>query len=202
ESFFFGLFLAVLAAVWIIPIRSRLRTFMTVLGPFVLVADIANQRRTAWAITAAVLVTVFILCFVAMPARRRQIAGFAFVGCVLAGIYWVGFSNDPGLLGQPARAVLSQLAPSTRDQQSNQYRTVENVNLGIAIRQSMPFGTGFGHLIPQAVPNVDISNIDSFISYLPHNGVLYIWLRLGLPGIIAFWLMIGTVIMSATNTFR
>src|SRR5205823_4445372 len=69
ESFFFGLFLAVLAAMWIIPIRSRLRTFMTVLGPFVLVADIANQRRTAWAITAAVLVTVFILCFVAMPAR-------------------------------------------------------------------------------------------------------------------------------------
>ena len=202
ESFFFGLFLAMLAAMWIIPIRGRLRTFMTVLAPFVLVADIANQRRTAWAIAAAVLVAVFVLCFAAFPERRRQIAGFAFIGCLLAGAYWVGFSNDPGFLGQPARAVLSQIAPSSRDQQSNQYRTVENVNLGVAIRQSMPLGTGFGHPIPQTVPNVDISNIDSFISYLPHNGVLYVWLRLGLPGIVAFWLMVGLAIMTAINTFR
>ena len=202
ESFFFGLFLAVLAGLWIIPIKGRLRTFMTVLAPFVLVADIANQRRTAWAIAAAVLIAVFVLCFAAFPERRRHIAGFAFIGCVLAGGYWVGFSNDPGLLGQPARAVLSQIAPSSRDQQSNQYRTVENVNLGVAIRQSMPFGTGFGHLIPQTVPNVDISNIDSFINYLPHNGVLYIWLRLGLAGIVAFWLMVGLAIMTAINTFR
>jgi O-antigen ligase len=124
------------------------------------------------------------------------------VGCVLAGVYWVGFSNDPGLLGQPARAVLSQLAPSSRDQQSNQYRTIENVNLGITIRQSMPLGTGFGHPIPQTVPNVDISNIDSFISYLPHNGILYVWVRLGLPGIVAFWLMIGIAVASAAVTFR
>ena len=65
------------------------------------------------------------------------------------------------------------------------------MNPGIAIRQTMPFGTGFGHRIPEAVPNVDISDIDSFISYLPHNGVLYVWLRLGLPGIVAFWMMVA-----------
>ena len=94
------------------------------------------------------------------------------------------------------------IAPSGRDQQSNQYRTVENVNLGIAIRQTMPLGTGFGHPIPQAVPNVDISNIDSFISYLPHNGVLYLWLRLGLLGIVAFWSMIGIAVMTAITTMR
>jgi O-antigen ligase len=105
-------------------------------------------------------------------------------------------------MGQPARAVLSQLAPSSRDQQSNQYRTVENVNLGVAIRQTMPFGSGFGHPIPQQVPNVDVSNVDSFITYLPHNGVLYVWLRLGLAGIVCFWLLIGIAIMTAIQTFR
>lgn len=202
ESFFFGLFIAVLAALWIVPIKGRLRTVMTVLFPFVLVADVANQRRTAWAITGAVLLTVFILSYVGLPERRRAIAAFAAVGCVLAGIYWVGFSNNPGLMGQPARAVLSQLAPSSRDQQSNQYRTVENVNLGVAIRQTMPFGMGFGHPIPQQVPNVDVSNVDSFITYLPHNGVLYVWLRLGLAGIVAFWLLIGIAIMTAIQIFR
>jgi hypothetical protein len=189
ESFFFGVFIAVLAALWLVPIKGRLRTFMTLVLPFVLATDIANQRRTSWAITGAVLVTVFILCYAGLPERRRAIAGFAALGCVLAGVYWVGFSNNPGFMGQPARAVLSQLAPSSRDEQSNQYRTVENVNLGIAIRQTMPFGMGFGHQIPQAVPNVDVSNVDTFISYLPHNGVLYVWLRLGLAGIVCFWLI-------------
>ena len=202
ESFFFGLYIAILAGLWLLPIKGRLRMLMTVLFPFVLVSDIANQRRTAWAIAAAVLVTIFIVCFLGFPERRRMIAMFAVLGSVLAAIYWIGFSNDPGLLGQPARAVLSQIAPSFRDQQSNQYRTIENVDLGIVIRQSTPFGTGFGHPIPQAVPNVDISNIDSFISYLPHNGVLYVWLRLGVPGIVAFWLLICVALMTATNGFR
>jgi hypothetical protein len=202
ESFFFGVFIAVLAALWLIPIQGRLRNFMTLGLPFVLATDIANQRRTSWAITGAVLFTVFVLCYAGLPERRRAIASFAAVGCVLAGLYWVGFSNNPGFMGQPARAVLSQLAPSSRDEQSNQYRTVENVNLGVAIRQTMPFGSGFGHPIPQQVPNVDVSNIDSFITYLPHNGILYVWLRLGLAGMVCFWLLVGIAIMSAVQTFR
>ena len=202
ESFFFGVFIALVAALWLIPVKSRIRTFMTALLPFVLVADIANQRRTAWAIASVALVTVFVICFLAIPERRKAIAGLAAVGALLSVVYWIGFSNDPGLLGQPARAVLSQLSPSSRDQASNQYRVVENVNLGIGIRDSMPLGTGFGHPIRQAVPNVDISNIDSFISYLPHNTVLYVWLRLGLPGIVAFWIMIGVGLMAAVDSFR
>jgi hypothetical protein len=118
ESFFFGVFIAVLAGLWILPIKGRLRTMMTALFPFVLVADIANQRRTAWAIAGATLIIVFVLAFIAVPERRKTIAMFALVGVVLGGLYWLRFSNDPGLLGQPARAVLSQLAPTARDQAS------------------------------------------------------------------------------------
>ena len=202
ESFFFGVFIAVLAGLWILPIKGRLRTMMTALFPFVLVADIANQRRTAWAIAGATLIIVFVLAFIAVPERRKTIALFALVGVVLGGIYWLRFSNDPGLLGQPARAVLSQLAPTARDQASNQYRTVENVDLGIAIRLAMPFGTGFGHPIPQFVPNVNISDIDTFITYLPHNTVLHVWLRMGIFGIISFWMVIGLAIISAIQVIR
>ena len=202
ESFFFGVFIAVLAGLWILPIKGKLRTMMTVLFPFVLVADIANQRRTAWAIAGATLIIVFMLAFIAVPERRKTIAMFALVGVVLGGIYWLRFSNDPGLLGQPARAVLSQLAPTARDQASNQYRVVENVDLGIAIRQAMPFGSGFGHPIPQFVPNVNISDIDTFITYLPHNTVLHVWLRMGIFGIIAFWMVIGLAIISAIQVIR
>lgn len=202
ESFFFGLYMAVVAALWLVPVKGRLRNFMSLLLPCVLVADIANERRTAWAIAAVALAAVFAISFFAFPERRKTVVWLGVVGLVLAGIYWAGFSNDPGLLGQPARAVLSQLAPTARDQSSNQYRVVENVNLGIGIRTFMPFGMGFGHPIPQAVPNVDISNVDSFISYLPHNTVLYVWLRLGILGITAFWMMIGLALMSAVNSLR
>jgi hypothetical protein len=202
ESFFFGVFIGVLAGLWILPIKGRLRIMMTALFPFVLVADIANQRRTAWAIAGAVLIIVFVLAFIAVPERRKTIAVFAVVGMVLGGIYWLKFSNDPGLLGQPARAVLSQLAPTARDDASNQYRAVENVDLGIAIRLAMPFGSGFGHPIPQFVPNVNISNVDTFITYLPHNTVLHVWLRMGIFGIIAFWMVIGLGIISAINVIR
>ncbi len=202
ESFFFGVYIALLAALWLAPVKGRLRNFMTLLFPFVLVADIANERRTAWAIAAVALAAVFAVSFFAFPDRRKTIVWLGVLGLVLAGIYWVGFSNDPGLLGQPARAVLSQLAPTARDQASNQYRVVENVNLGIGIRNFMPFGMGFGHPIPQAVPNVDISNVDSFISYLPHNTVLYVWLRLGILGITAFWMMLGISLMTAVNSLR
>lgn len=202
ESFFFGVFMAVLAGLWLVPVKGRLRQFMTAAFPIILVADIGNQRRTAWAVAAVALVTVFVICFFALPNRRKMIAGLAVVGAVMAAVYWIGFSNDPGLLGQPARAVLSQLNPSARDKSSNQYRVIENVNLGIGIRNSMPFGTGFGHPIPQAVPNVDISNVDSFISYLPHNGLLYVWLRLGVLGMFAFWIMVGVALMTAVDAFR
>lgn len=202
ESFFFGVYIALLAAMWLIPVKGRLRNFMTAFFPFVLAADIANERRTAWAIAAVALAAMFAIAFFALPARRKVIFWLGVLGVVLAGIYWVGFSNDPGLLGQPARAILSQISPTARDQASNNYRVVENVDLGIGIRDAMPFGTGFGHPIPQFVPNVDISNVDSFISYLPHNGVLYVWLRLGILGITAFWLMIGVALMTAINSFK
>ncbi|HUZ89959.1 MAG TPA: hypothetical protein VMU49_09055 [Candidatus Acidoferrales bacterium] len=202
ESFFFGIFLALTLGLWLFAERGALRRFMTAMTPLVLISDMLNQRRTAWAIVALLTLVTLLLAFVRMPQHRRKLAvavgimGFASVA------YYAAFSNHAGFIGQPARAFRSAVFPDARDKQSNLYRTVENVDLGIAIRQSTPFGTGFGHTIPQQVQNVNITNQDSFIGFVPHNGVLYVWLRFGLAGAACFWMMIAMAIMMACQAFR
>src|SRR5207302_882028 len=110
--------------------------------------------------------------------------------------------NSAGTLGQPARTVRSLVAPQGRDLESNQYRVLEDANLGLNIRHSVPFGQGFGVPIDYAIPIVDISSIDSLIKFVPHDGILYIWMRLGFLGAIAFWVLIGTAFIAAGSLVR
>ena len=61
---------------------------------------------------------------------------------------------------EPARAVKSQIAPSTRDADSDTYRVQENANLQLNIKQDGLFGKGFGVKIDYALPITDISQTD------------------------------------------
>jgi O-antigen ligase len=105
-------------------------------------------------------------------------------------------------MAQPANAIRSAFDPTKRDASSDLYRVIENANLGIDIRADTPLGTGFGKQIATPIHLVDISNIDPFIVYEPHNTILYIWLRLGFPGAIAFWWMIGAATIAACRLAR
>jgi hypothetical protein len=48
----------------------------------------------------------------------------------------------------------------------------------------------------------DISAIDPLIAYVPHNGVLYILMRMGLFGGIAFWSLLGAGIITGCRLVR
>ena len=50
ESVFFGIFIILTVGLWVYGQRGWLRTMATALFPFVLIADLANSRRTAWPI--------------------------------------------------------------------------------------------------------------------------------------------------------
>ena len=78
----------------------------------------------------------------------------------------------------------------------------EDANLVYNIRHGGPLGKGFGVPIDYALPIQDISDIDPFIAYVPHNGVLYILMRLGVAGAIAFWTMLGIGIIAACRLAR
>jgi hypothetical protein len=117
-------------------------------------------------------------------------------------VYLPAFWNHTGGLAQPARAVRSEVAPSPRDFSSDLYRLQEDANLRFNIRAAGPLGAGFGKPIDYALPIVDISKTNPFIKYVPHNGVLYILMRMGIPGAIVFWSILGVAIISATRLAR
>jgi hypothetical protein len=191
ESFFFGMFVLLTLALWIFDVPGSLRTTATWLLPVVLAADLVNGRRTAWLILPVGIVITIAVGIVCNPRRRpfliRLAVVLAFVSAVYLPVYW----NKTGGLSQPARAVHSAISPDPRDASSNLYRVQEDANLKYNIARAGPLGTGFGHRIDYALPIVDISSIDPYIAYIPHNGVFWIFLRLGVPGATVFWILLG-----------
>ncbi len=91
----------------------------------------------------------------------------------------------------------SAIKPNTRDRLSDLYRVQESANLKYNIKQGGFLGKGFGVPIDYALPITNISTIDPLIAYVPHNGVFYILMRMGLLGGIAFWSLLGAAIIGA-----
>jgi O-antigen ligase len=202
ESFFFGMFILICLGLWFFRIPGRLRTVATILLPGVLLANLANGRRTAWAIIGTTLITFFALAYSNMPDRRRALRRGTVVVLAVSAVYFPLFWSKSGTLAEPARALHSQVAPSARDSSSDLYRVQENANLAYNIRQTTSIGKGYGTLITYALPIVDISSIDPFISFIPHNSVLDLWMRLGILGMVVFLSLIAAAIFRACELAR
>jgi hypothetical protein len=203
EGVFFGLFVLLTMALWIFDVpMGRLRKTATWVTPIVLAGDLANTRRAAWLVLAGGLITLLAVAYRVLPHRRPlvgKIAGAIAIGLM---IYLPAYWNKSGGLAQPARAIHSVIKPSVRDASSDLYRIQEDANLQINIREGKPLGRGFGVPIDYVLPIQDISSIDPLIKYIPHNGILYIQMRMGFLGAIAFWSMIGIAIIGACRLAR
>jgi O-antigen ligase len=202
ESLFFGLFIFLTLGLWIYEQRGALRTTATALLPVVLLANLANSRRTAWAILALGLVALIVVCYQTLPRRRRLLRRLGVVLLIGSALYFPAFWNNDSTVGQPAHAIHSAVQPDARDVSSDQYRTQEDANLLFNIRRSPYLGLGFGVPIDYALPIANIRNIDPMIAYVPHNSVLYIWMRLGIVGEVAFLMMIAAAILRAVELTR
>jgi hypothetical protein len=202
EAVFFSLFLLLCVALWLFGDRSRLRSVATAFAPFVLVADLGNNRRAAWLILLAGLAALGVIAWVRLPNRRRPVATWATALGLIGAVYLALFWNGHGGLAQPARAVRSAFAPSERDTASDLYRIQENANLALNIKLGGPFGTGFGIPIDYALPITNLTRTTPSLAYIPHNGILYVWMRLGFLGIVAFWWVIGAAILAASRLVK
>lgn len=202
EALFFTLFFLLTLSLWLFEVRGPLRTTATWLAPLVLVGDLANTRRAAWLVLGVGLITLLAVSYALMPARRRVVGRIFMVLVLLSAVYLPAYWNKSGGLAQPARAIHSAIAPSKRDASSDLYRIQEDQNLWFNIRQSKLVGKGFGVPIDYALPIEDISDIDPLITWIPHDGVLYIPMRMGILGAIAFWSMLGVAIVFACRLAR
>ncbi len=202
EAFFFGMFIMITFALWIYGDKGRLRTTATALIPLVFVANLGNSRRNAWAILAFTLFVMFVITYFRLVERRSMLRRLGVVMVALGAVYFPAYWNSGGTAGQPARAVRSEVSPSARDLQSNQYRQAENANLLLNIQASHSLGKGYGVAIDYAIAITDLTDINSAIAFIPHNGVLYIWMRLGILGEIALLCMVGSAIIQACQLVK
>jgi hypothetical protein len=199
EAYFFGIFFFLVAALWLFGVRGRLRNTATWLLPVVIGADLANNRRAAWLLLAAGLVALAAVAYRALPARRRALGGAAVISLAVCAVYLPAYWNKTGGLAQPARALRSMISPDPRDASSDLYRNQENANLKLNIKEGGVIGRGFGVPIDYKLPIADIKSIDPLIAYVPHNGVLYILMRMGVLGGIALWCLLAIGIVAGAR---
>jgi hypothetical protein len=202
EAYIFGVFILLVAALWLFGVRGRLRKTATWLLPLVIAADLANNRRAAWLVLGGGLIVLVVIGYCALPSRRRALNRGALVLAAFSAVYLPAYWNKTGGLAQPARAIHSQISPDPRDAASNLYRFQENANLKYNIHLGGLLGRGFGVPIDYALPIVDISNVDPNIKYVPHNGILYIAMRMGVLGMLAFWALLGSAIIAGCRLAR
>lgn len=198
ESFLFGLYIFVTVAMWLFHFRGRLRVVATILLPLVLACNMVNSRRTAWLILFAGLGVLMVIALVRLKERRRFVATVLVASILGAAVYLPLFWTKSGTLAQPARAIRSAVAPDERDRGSNDYRMIEDFNLQFQIGQSRSQGVGFGQPI-QYFGLVDLLDISPMLAYVPHNGVLYLWWRMGLLGVTTFAVFVSQALISAVR---
>ena len=153
-----------------------------------------SQRRAAVIGLGASLILFFVLLFWRQRRTFWKVAPIVLIAVVgYLGVFW----NSTSDAAFPAQAVKTVIAPdqvSAEDQSSDLYRQIENFDLHYTIRSSPITGLGFGQKFLRPVPLPDISSFE-FYEYIPHNSMLWIWIKMGFAGFVAAFFMFGRSIM-------
>jgi O-antigen ligase len=107
--------------------------------------------------------------------------------------------HEPGGLGQPARGIQTIIGTNERDDDisSDEYREREEANVRANIMARPLQGLGFGreYEFPNGLP--DLSSFWPMYRYLPHNSILWIWVK---GGVLAFVTLIALFAMAMTRS--
>ncbi len=169
------------------------RIALLLMLPPVLISYFANQRRAAYITLAVALLLIAVVLY-----RENRKAFWLIIPTVglLGIIYTAAFWNSSGGIGGPARAIRSVIAPQPggRDDSSNVYRVLENLNSKFTIKQRPLTGVGFGNKFYIVVPMPDIS---FFIwwEYITHNSILWFWMQSGVGGFMSLLVMVGMAVI-------
>jgi len=197
-----ALLLLVLALMLIKGCSPLLRVGMLLLAIPCLVAYAMAERRAA---VVALVVGVVLLSIVLHRRNRRAFWWFVPIVTVVGALYLAAFWGAQGSLGFPAQAIKSVIAPgqlSEADRSSDMYREFERYDLWYTIRSDPLRGLGFGRQFYQPIALPDISFF-VFWQYLPHNSILWVWIKTGFFGFVAMlFLFARTVQRGAINVAR
>jgi hypothetical protein len=191
-------YIVLMAATWLYKGSVSRRIVMPMLAAPVLFTYVATQRRTAF----LTLGISFALMAVILYKERRQLFWLITPPAVVfAVLYIVAFWNVEGAAGMPAQAVKAIVAPDTasaKDQSSDVYRLIENMNSAFTIHAYPLTGVGFGNKFIIAYPMPDISFFDWW-EYITHNSIMWIWMKTGTGGFLAMMTLISVSVMTGVR---
>jgi hypothetical protein len=197
DSYLLSLFVVavVIGLVWY---RRPLVFALLVLSPVVVTALVENHRRAGTGALGLEIVTVLVLAYLLEPKFRKALAVagvFLFAGGVVFTIlFW---NQQTGALAELIRPIKSLVDPTARDLSSDQYRISETANLRLTFRSSPLFGIGFGHPYFIVYPQTGVQKYDPLWNIIPHNNLLWIPMRMGVIGMVAFWSLMTAAIVEA-----
>ena len=204
EEFFFFIGLLLLVVLFSLHHRYKPQLFAALcVLPFVVATLVLNDRRADYVAFIAGLSVAWVLMFVINPRKRKALVIVLLVSAVLGSGYILLFAASPSGFAAPARSIVATFNPSetdTRNTDSNLYRTVENGDLKYTIsHNNFWFGMGFGKPYLQPIPLTSlfqaIGSADIYYEYVPHNNIYWVWMRLGAIGFLAFWYLIGSIMV-------
>ncbi len=201
DSYFLALGLIALAVALFKSDNRRIVAAFLLLAPVALITLVANERRVGLlALGAGVAAIVLLMVRFGPGLRRRALLGTA-AGLMVFGVFATSYWNHPyGMSGQLLRPLKAMVGDtSARDYASDQYRIAENTDILAGFQTSPILGMGFGRPMPAVAPLADISQIYPFWNYIPHNTILWIGMRMGMIGFVAFWGLIGMALLEGTH---
>lgn len=199
--FFISLFM-LMAGLYVFHVKTAQRRVLTwIFLPMIAVFFLA-QRRATWGALGACTIAYFILAD--GPARRKfltAITPFVLLAGLYLGIFWDSPPSGVGYGVHLLRSAFSSEKEEAGDRYySNLYRDFENYNLATTAMKSPVVGIGFGQKYEQPVKLVKIPF--PLAEYIPHNEILWLYVKMGAVGFLLFWYFIFSWVSRATALFR
>lgn len=179
---------------------KRMKWVTLLLVPVAIFSTLMNQRRAGMAAFFVAIIPTILILYSVLPHRRKQVTRFLVGLALFNAVYLPVAWNGEGAWALPARSIKSINNPSERDASSDYYRLMEDTNLKLTRDIRPLLGVGFGIPFGQflALPRLTTD----FLQYMPHNSVLWIWMRVGHVGFFCFMLMIGVVLIKGIHIVR
>jgi hypothetical protein len=202
ESLFFNLIIFALFITWLADSDHKLKWWAVVLAPACIFSALQNQRRSGIAAFIVAFVPLMPILWAILLERRAQVQkfliGFALFSTVYLPVAW----NGKGAWALPARAIRSNSDPNERDQASDYYRLAESINVKNTRDEKPWTGIGYGKPFRQDIWMPGVDQFDSFLKYLPHNSILWVWMRIGHFGFFVFLMLFATICVKGVHILR
>jgi hypothetical protein len=196
-SIHFNLVYILAVAAWLFRDSWTKRLVLPLMLPPLVLSYFANHRRASF-LTLGVALALGAYIF--YREQRRLFWWVMPVLAVFVAVFMAVTWNSGGALGLPASAFKSVIGlADERDQSSNIYRTLENVNSMFTIRSEPLQGVGFGQKFYIIAPMADISFFEWW-EYITHNSIMWIWMKTGLGGYLTMLFLIGLSIAIGART--